>query len=116
MDACIQISGGDEVGEIADLREWLRGERQLAGMVRAVPSAPGPAELGGAADVLAVALGSGGAGAVLARSLTVWLQSRRADVAVTVKTETGAVTVSAQNLDPADARAVLMRVLPGDNG
>lgn len=41
-------------------------------------------------DVLVVALGSGGAGAVLATSVSTWLsQPRRADVKLTVTAEDG---------------------------
>jgi hypothetical protein len=115
MDASIRISGGDEDREITGLWEWLRGERQLAGHVRAVPSTPAPGQLGGAVDVLTVALGSGGAGAVLARSLVAWLQSRRANVAVTVQTATRTVTVSAQNIDAGDALDILRQALPDDH-
>lgn len=40
--------------------------------------------MGGAVEVLTVALGSGGVGAVLVRSLCTWLVQRRADVTVTI--------------------------------
>ena len=46
--------------------------------------------MGGVLDVLVVALGSGGAGAVLATSVSTWLsQPRRADVKLTVTAEDG---------------------------
>jgi hypothetical protein len=45
--------------------------------------------MGGALDVLVVALGSGGAGAVLAQTLVAWLSGRRADVTVTVREPDG---------------------------
>jgi membrane-associated two-gene conflict system component 1 (EACC1) len=111
MDAQIQVSGGDEVEEFAELWRWLRGERALAGMVRAVPRRPGQGEMGGAFDMLAVALGSGGAGAMLAQSLTAWLRTRRPQVEVTVTSTTGSVTVSASNLRQEDALPLLEQVL-----
>jgi hypothetical protein len=111
VEAEIEISGGDTVSEVTDLREWLRGERALTGTVRALPSPPREGELGGVADVLAVALGSGGAGAVLARSLMAWLQTRRSDISVTVKTKTGTVTVDAHNVGSGDAVNALVQVL-----
>jgi Effector Associated Constant Component 1 len=115
MDVWIQVSGSNDQSETGRLWEWLRRERSLAGQVRAVQSEPGAGQLGGAVDVLAVTLGSGGAGAVLARSLLAWLQSRRATVAVTVKTDTSVVTVSARDVRSADALRILMQVLPDDH-
>jgi hypothetical protein len=67
VEAEIQICHGDLVSEFASLWEWLRGERALAGAIRAVPRPPTEDELGGVLDVLAVTLGSGGAGVTLAR-------------------------------------------------
>lgn len=40
--------------------------------------------MGGVVDVLTVAFGSGGVGAVLAGSLSTWLVNRRADIKLTV--------------------------------
>jgi len=111
MDTQIRVSGGDQVAEIASLWDWLRGERDLAGRVRGLQRPPGEEELGGAVDVLAVALGSGGAGAMLARSLTAWLQSRRSDVAITVTTSNGTVKVDARNLDSDEVLPMLQQVL-----
>lgn len=113
MNAQIQLSGGDEISGILDLWEWLRGERGLAGAVQAIRQPPGDRELGGVVEMLAVALGSGGAGAVLARSLTAWLQTRRPDVTVTVKTQAGTVSVETRNLDRDQVLPVLERVLGG---
>ena len=61
MEAQIRISGGDEVVELPALQKWLSGERSLAGRVRAVRRPPREGELGGAFDMLAVALESGSA-------------------------------------------------------
>lgn len=113
MEVWIRVSGGDEIDEITDLWDWLRGERGLAGPVRAVRSSPGTGELGGALDLLAVAVGSGGAGTVLAQSLIAWLRTRRASVVVTVATKERTVTVKASDLD-ADAVAPLLRQVLGD--
>ena len=115
MDAQIWVSGGKEVGEFADLREWLRSERALTGAVQAVPRPPGEGELGGAVNVLAVALGSGGTGAVLARSLITWLKGRRSDVSITVMSEDRTVTVDARNLGSGDATSLLQEVLRGED-
>jgi len=111
MDAQIRVSGGDEVEEFTDLWEWLSGERALTGTVQIVRLPPSDGELGGVFDMLSVALGSGGAGVVLARSLTAWLQTRRSNVAVTVATESGTVKVDARNLAPGDVLPLLQQVL-----
>lgn len=111
MDVQIRIVGGDEVTEITDLWAWLRGERDLVGKVRAAGRAPGATELGGATDVLIVALGSGGTGAVLAQSLTTWLRTRRSDVEVSVTTGDTTVTVNAGNIGRDDVLPILGRVL-----
>jgi hypothetical protein len=56
-------------------------------------------------DVLAVALGSGGAVAALAGSLTAWLKTRRPDVSVTITTAKGSASVGARD-------ATIEQVLP----
>jgi Effector Associated Constant Component 1 len=111
MEAEIRICRGDDVGEFTDLWRWLRGERALSGMICAARRPPAETELGGACDVLAVALGSGGAGAALARSLIVWLQTRRPIVAVTVTSPSGTVTVDARQIRDGDVLPVLNEIL-----
>ncbi|MFG2129296.1 hypothetical protein ACGFNV_16055 [Streptomyces sp. NPDC048751] len=69
---------------LVSLRDWLAAEEALRGRVELLARTPHPGQMGAALDVLAVALGSGGAGAVLARSLSTWLVQRRADVTVHV--------------------------------
>jgi Effector Associated Constant Component 1 len=111
MLAEITVLGGDDVTEITELWEWLRGERRLAGAVEPVRRSPGESELGGTIELLTVALGSGGAGVVLARSLAVWLRTRRSDVSVVVRTKTGSATVTATNLDEDQVLPLLEQVL-----
>lgn len=48
-----------------------------------------PGQMGGALDALAVAVGSGGMGAVLAGALSTWITHRRSDVKLTVTNEDG---------------------------
>jgi len=71
------------------LRDWLTDEEELRGTVTPLRPTPKPGDMGGAVEVLTVALSSGGAGAVLARSLCTWLVQQRADVTVTVTTPGG---------------------------
>ncbi len=111
--AQIRLSGADPIGETAALWEWLRGEEQLRGRVRAVASPPGEGELGGAIEVLQVALGTTGAAGVLARSLTVWLRTRRSDLKVTVARGGDTTTVEVSNLAPGQVEEVMRRALAG---
>jgi hypothetical protein len=111
VEAEIRISQGEAVAEFTSLREWLRGERVLAGAVRAVPHQPAETELGGASELLAVALGSGGVGATLAKSLITWLQTRRPGVKITVTSQSGSVTLEARQVKDSDVMPLLHEVL-----
>jgi hypothetical protein len=111
VEAEIRVSQGDAVAEFSSLQEWLRGERALAGTVRAVPGQPAETELGAAFELLAVALGSGGAGATLAKSLITWLQTRRPGVKITVTTESGSVALEARQVKDSDVMPLLLEVL-----
>ena len=121
MEAEIRVSGGqginvDEVGELAALLEWLRGERGLAGVIREVRLPPGPGELGGAVEVLAVALGTGGAAGTLARSLFGWLRTRRPSLKVTVTKGTRSLTVEASEVRDGDVLSLLREILGAGDG
>lgn len=111
-----QGSGVDEVGELAALLEWLRGERGLAGALREVRVPPGPGELGGAVDALAVALGAGGAAGTLATSLFGWLRTRRPNLKVTVAKGKNSITVEAAQVRDGDVLALLREVLESKDG
>jgi hypothetical protein len=107
----LRITGEDPASRLRSLHRWLGNEDDLRGRVelRNRPIAPG--EMGGVADVLAVALSAGGAGTVLlrslARSVSTWLAQSRADVSVTVTTtgDTREVKVDVQRAR--DPEAVL---------
>jgi hypothetical protein len=109
-----QGSGIDEVGELADLLEWLRGERGLAGAVREVQTAPGPGELGGAVEVLIVALGSGGVAGTFVTSLFGWLRTRRPSLRVSITEKSRSMTVSATR--DKDLAPLLREFLGADDG
>lgn len=51
---------------LVSLRDWPAAEEALRGRVELLGRSPQPGQMGAALDVLAVALGSGGAGSVLA--------------------------------------------------
>lgn len=81
----ITTAGGAET--LRSLMAWLQQEDELRGRLRPASSSDAAEGTMGAGvfDVLTVALGSGGAGAVFARSLSAWLVNRRTDVRVTVE-------------------------------
>ncbi|MFF3699000.1 hypothetical protein [Streptomyces sp. NPDC002221] len=72
---------------LSSLHAWLQREDGLRGRLRLEGSAAfseTSEEMGGLLDVLSVAVGSGGAGAVLARSLSTWLSHRHTDLKVNI--------------------------------
>lgn len=113
MDATIQVTSAGNT-EFGALWDWLRNERALAGSLRAHRKAAVDGELGGAFDALSVALGSGGAVAVLANSLTAWLRTRKSDITVTVKTRTGSVKIDARRVKSSDEVIALLELAMRD--
>jgi hypothetical protein len=97
MDAQIRIAGGTGE-EPADLIKWLGGEDELRGRVRAVRRPIGETELGPVTEALIVALGTGGAGTVLASSLKTWLVTRRTTAKITVECAGRSVTLDIQTV------------------
>ncbi len=85
MDLVLVVDGGRDSGvELRSLWAWLRREDELRGLVRPVERPSRPGEMGPVLEALAVAVGTGGAGAVLAHSVAVWLEQRTSDLKVTV--------------------------------
>lgn len=113
MQAVIGIDADDQPGEIMALAVWLQDEREFAGRVNIVLEPGGGQGLGGAFELLTVALGSGGMGAALAQSLAAWLASRRSDVKLTVTVDDRTVRLEAHRV--ADAEALIMQVLGEDD-
>jgi Effector Associated Constant Component 1 len=74
---------------LRSLADWLNSEAALHGRVRAVRPGPEAGKMGAAVELLSVALGSGGAGAVLVRSISAWLTQRRSEVSVSLKDADG---------------------------
>jgi len=121
VEAQIRVSGDqgivvDEVGELAALLEWLRGERGLADAIREVRLPPGPGEPSGAVEVLAVALGAGGAAGTLARSLSGWLRTRRPSLKVTVTKGARSITIEASEVRDGDVLSLLREILEAGDG
>ncbi|WP_433712236.1 effector-associated constant component EACC1 [Nocardia sp. CA-084685] len=94
----IRTADGDE---LRLLLAWLRRDDGLRGRVHAADAAVELGEMGGAIDAIAVAVGSGSMGAVLAKSLSTWLVSRRSDIKVTLSNGDGrSIEVDAKRVDP----------------
>ena len=73
--------------ELRSLRDWLAAEDGLGSTrVKWKPAEPRPGEMGGAADVLVVALGAGGAGTVVANSIATWIKYRSRDLKLKITT------------------------------
>lgn len=114
MEAQLRISGGERIEEIASLREWLRDEPELRGLIQQVNTPIGPTELsGGVVGLLTVALGSGGVAAALSQSLSIWLRTRRPSVTLTVSVNKRSATLEAHHIDKqqADETLKLLREL-----
>jgi hypothetical protein len=79
--ATIALVDGD-AAELNSLYAWLQRDDEFRGRVEAVPARSEPGEMGGVTEMLTVAVGSGGAGAVLAGTLSAWVSSRRAKISV----------------------------------
>lgn len=96
-ELALAVHGAEAEQHMRLLYDWLTLEDELRGRLRlrSLPVVEG--EMGGVLDVLTVALGAGGTGALIARSVSTWLSQRRADVTVTVKAPDGReVTIDVQ--------------------
>lgn len=109
MDVHIQIRSSDEVMAYNELTAWLNGNRTFCGHVTRKISPPAEGQLGGVIEMISVALGSGGAGVVLAQSLSEWLRNRRSDITIIVTHGDKTVAVRAQRVS--DPQPLLQGVL-----
>jgi hypothetical protein len=105
----LAVHGTDTDQHLRALHQWLGHEGELRGRMELRTRTPAEDEMGGALEVLAVALGSGGAAAVIAQSVCTWLTQRRSDVTVTVKAADGReVTIDLRRAE--DPMAVVREV------
>ncbi|KSU68257.1 hypothetical protein AS032_31175 [Rhodococcus qingshengii] len=88
-DAPIQISGNPT--DLIQLMEWFRHDNALRGRIQLQAPPAQDGQMGGLADVLLVAVGSGGIGTALVASLKAWFANRNSDVNLKVTLPTGAV-------------------------
>jgi Effector Associated Constant Component 1 len=90
-EARISIVDG-ALADLESLYDWLTQEHALMGGVKLEGPAPRENELGAVANVLAIAVGAGGAIPVLASALKAWiLLPRRSDVCIRVEGPEGRV-------------------------
>jgi hypothetical protein len=97
MNVQIRIIGGTSE-DLTALGEWLKEENELRGAVRVAHGRIGDTQLGSVTEMLTVALGSGGAGAVLASSLKTWLATRRTAAKLTVESAGRRVTLDIETI------------------
>ncbi|MFD6666990.1 hypothetical protein ACFWDK_32110 [Micromonospora chalcea] len=74
----------DKADQLASLYAWLQRDDELRGRVRSVAAELKSGDMGGVTETLTVALGSGGAVAVLAGTLSAWLSTRRTRISVEI--------------------------------
>ena len=71
--------------------------------------------MGAVSDVLVVALGSGGTGAVLAGALAMWLRTRVNDLTIHIRTANGDLEYKAHSSkDPNDLISAIRTLVPGN--
>jgi Effector Associated Constant Component 1 len=97
MDVQIRSAGGSGE-ELTALGDWLASEDELRGRLQIAGNPVGDTELGSIPDLLTVALGTGGAGTVLASSLITWLQTRRTTAKITVESAGRSITLDIQTV------------------
>lgn len=99
MSLSVRLAEGADSEDLYVLRNVLAGDPELAGCVNASSTPAKPGEMGAIADVLEVAVGSGGAVTVLLSSIATWLRNRGTDVTVRVSASDGTtVEVAAQRV------------------
>jgi len=103
-DQELRVESADADG-LRSLLSWLRLEETLRGRVRPSHESISAGHMGGVMDAVVVAVGSGGAIAVLASSLSTWLkQPRRVDIRLTLTAEDGRkVELDAQHVQDPEA-------------
>ncbi|MBF4995981.1 hypothetical protein IRT45_02295 [Nocardia sp. BSTN01] len=109
----IQAEGGPD--ELFALSDWFGRDDALRGRVRQV-QVPGPeGHMSGVLlTALAVAVGAGGVGPALAKSLTAWLTHRRSDVKLTLTRSDGTqLKIDAYRVDSPQVLRELRDLLGG---
>lgn len=106
----IRLPAGGSAEEFTSLLQWLRSERDLQGRVSAKRQAPQQEELGGAFELISVAVGSGGIATACVTSLASWLSSRRTEQSVSVTVDGKSVEIVRNGTRPVE-EAELLRLI-----
>jgi hypothetical protein len=102
VDVAIVVDSQD-ARDLSDLVAWLGREDALRGKVRLQSRPLAPGEMGTLPELIAVAIGSGGAASVLAGSVSTWLSHRKSDIALKVTGRDGRIVeLKAQRVAEAD--------------
>ncbi|TCC35401.1 effector-associated constant component EACC1 [Kribbella speibonae] len=113
-DIAISVSEApDADAEIRSLFRWLQREEDVP-RPTFTQSAPGPEDMGGVSDVLVVALGSGGVGAALAASLSIWVRQRTSDLKLTFRGQKGTVELDGKRIKDPIALIAAIREAVGE--
>ena len=104
----IRVVGQGGQADLAALNQWLASQRGLTGRVRLRQNTPGEQELGGAFELLTVALGSGGTMSVLAGALSAWLSSRRSPSTIRISLPGGGEVEVPADVDEAKLERLIL--------
>jgi hypothetical protein len=80
-----EISSEGDQEELRSIAKWLRNEDDLRGRVDLIKHSNQTDQMGSVIDTIAVAVGSGGMGVTLIKSLFVYLTQRRRHEKITIK-------------------------------
>jgi hypothetical protein len=102
VDVAIVVESTDPK-DLPDLFAWLGREDELRGKARLQSRPLGPGEMGTLPELIAIAIGGGGAVSVLAGSLSTWLAHRKSDITLKVTGRDGRIVeLTAQRVAEAD--------------
>jgi hypothetical protein len=99
------------IDEWSSLYAWLQLDDEFRGRVRTVAAKRPAGAMGGIVDTLVVALGSGGAVAVLATSLSAWMSARRTRICVDLSVGEKIRRVEIDASNASDAERLLTAML-----
>jgi hypothetical protein len=112
LESTIELQSSGLSDDLISLAGWLRRERILQGHVQLRRRPMDDVELGAAFDLIAVAIGSGGAATVLAGSLSTWLQ-HRSKVSIKITKDGQTLEIEARNIQ--NAQDLIQRFLDDGN-
>ncbi|GGO68851.1 effector-associated constant component EACC1 [Nonomuraea cavernae] len=112
MDIALSLSPGHNRTDLESLFDWLQAEKELRGRVSWKEAPPKPGEMGGMAEFILVAAGSGGFLSVLATSVQTWLaQPRRSNIKIRARRDDGVeIEVDAQNMTDERVQELLRKL------